>query len=328
MANKKTTPEDSLSALLGKLTNDEQSELLDILQDMSDTYASAISETFYRYQCPNYKKLTKSLAPCLEPILETDEIDDKLKAELMRGCSSISKEELEDALRNLVLCIFVEFKDTKEPEFMFLVVAVFWVMEHYELEDCLDIVLEILRQDYDFYAVFFNTKLASLLAIMIYQLGKNRLDELQEFMKEPGLIPFGKYFVADAVAHIAVETPERRAEVMDWFCKILDCYLEKMAAGEPDIPFVTDHISKCLLDIRGVEALPVLEKINAKYSLPNHEAPAFETLKRQMPGNKITGMKFTTIDEYLDKNDIDYYVMRFDDDDYDPSYFDLDDDRF
>lgn len=328
MANKKTTLEDSLSALFGKLTINEQSQLKDILQDMSDTYASSLSEAFYRYQCPDYKKETKSLAPCLEPILDTDEIGDKLKADLVRGCSAISKEELEDAIRNLVWCIFVEFKDTKEPEFMFLIVAVFWLMEHYELEDCLDIVLEIMRQDCDFYAVFYNTKLASLLAIMIYQLGRNRLDELQEFMKEPGLIPFGKYFVADAVAHIAVETPERRAEVMDWFCKILDFYLENFATGEPDIPFVTDHISKCLLEIRGVEALPVLEKINAKYKLPNQEAPAFKTLKRQMPGHKITGLECTTINEFLDKNDIDYYVMRFDDDDFDLSDYDLLGDRF
>lgn len=323
MAKKKTTPEEHLAALLGELTPEEQSKVLDMLQDMSDAYASELSETFYHHQCPNYKKMTKSLAPCLEPILETDEMDDNLKSELVRLCSTLPKEELEDALRNLILCTFVEFNETKEPEFMFLVVAVFWLMEHYELEECLDIILEILRQDFDFYSVFFNTKLASLLAIMIYQLGKNRLDDLQEFMKEPGLIPYGKYFVAEAVAHIAVETPERRSEVMDWFCKILTCYLDKMAAGVPDVPFVIDHISKCMLEIRGVETLPVLEKINAKYNLPNQDAPAFATLKKKMPRHKITGLKFNSVDSYLANNDIDYYVIRLDDEDYDPSYFDL-----
>lgn len=328
MANKKTTPEEQMAALLGELTPEEQSQLLGMLQDMSENYVSELSKTFYHYQCPNYKKMTKALAPCLEPILETDDIDDNLKSELVRLCSPLSKEELGDAIRNLIWCIFVEFKETKEPEFMFLIVAVFWLMEHYELDDCLDIVLEILRQDSDFYAVFYNTKLASLLAIMIYQLGKNRLDTLLEFMKEPGLIPFGKYYVADAVAHIAVETPERRPEVMDWFCKILNCYLDKMAARVPDVPFVIDHISKCMLEIRGVEALPVLEKINAKYSLPTQEAPAFAKLKKKMPGHKITGLKFVTIDSYLANNDIDYYVMRLDDDDFDLSCFDLDNDRF
>ena len=42
-------------------------------------------------------------------------------------------------------------------------------------------------------------------------------DKLIDFAKEEGLHTYCKYQVFPAVAHIAIQQPERRAEVIEWF---------------------------------------------------------------------------------------------------------------
>ena len=57
------------------------------------------------------------------------------------------------------------------------------------MEHCLDIVLEVLRQDLDFYDFYFGYLYETMLSAITYQLGQNQLDVLMDFMKEPGLLP-------------------------------------------------------------------------------------------------------------------------------------------
>ena len=54
------------------------------------------------------------------------------------------------------------------------------------MERCLDIVLEVLRQDLDFYDFYFGYLYEAMLSAITYQLGQNQLDVLMANMPTSG----------------------------------------------------------------------------------------------------------------------------------------------
>lgn len=313
MANKDMTPEEFFDELMSMLTSEEQKAALELLQSSSGQINTDYSELFYHYQCPDYKLLTKPLAPYLKPLWNKEEFDDMFKQELLVHCAFVSKEEMTQELRNLMYHVFVDFQEKGDVEYQCRVLGAFWLMERFELEDCLDVVLESLRQDIGFYETYYSYGFEDIPSILIYEFGKNRLDELFDFMKESGILPIAKVKVAKAVAHIVVETPGRRLEVINWFCKLLNYYLEIMDEDDMYHPIIIDTIARCLLDIRGVEALSILEQFYTRFQIPSFEAPDFETLKEEMPDSEIEGLEFSSIDEFL----ADYDAELYKDDDWD-----------
>lgn len=115
-----------------------------------------------------------------------------------------------------------------------------------------------------------------MLSAITYQLGQNQLDVLMDFMKEPGLLPMSKYRVIEAVAHIVITHPDRREEVMDWFGNLLSYYFDVLKEQKNDIcsTLLLDHVTACMMDIRGVETLPILQKIYRTYHIKPYGIPS------------------------------------------------------
>lgn len=85
----------------------------------------------------------------------------------------------------------------------------------------LEAVLEVLRQNNEFYDYHLGDVSTEMLVPVLYQLGQHRLDRLAEFMREEGLLTDFKYFVMEAVVQIALHQPERRSEIIAWFADLL-----------------------------------------------------------------------------------------------------------
>ena len=97
----------------------------------------------------------------------------------------------------------------------------------------------------------------------LYLLGQNRLPQLLEFMKEPGLYTFARCHVAPAVALIARLQPERREEVIEWFRQVLTFFTENLADNIYCDGTLAGMLVSDLLDIRAEELLP---EIKAMYT--------------------------------------------------------------
>ena len=96
-------------------------------------------------------------------------------------------------------------------------------------EDSLAVILELLRQREEFFDYYFGDTGDEVFVPTLYLLGQNRLPQLLEFMKEPGLYTFARCHVAPAVALIARLQPERREEVIEWFRQVLTFFTENLA---------------------------------------------------------------------------------------------------
>lgn len=302
--NNLTCLADLIHHILAQMTEEEQQVAFDAIT----RYLNSVNENLsreYTHQRLDYNQMIQPLAPYLMPLWEMEELDDYLPCQLYNACDKIPKKELERDLRNFVFNLLAKYSCSPDDSCDYQLWYVLSVMERYRLEHCLDIVLEILRQDKSFIGYCFGLIPANLLAAIVYQLGRKQLPVLMEFMKEPGLLPLAKYRVAQAVAHIVITTPARRGEVMGWFGKLLNYYYEVLKDEHNTIcpTILIDYITACMLDIRGVENLPILEKIYHTYNLSSEDIPNIEEVKEKMPHTEMCGLEIDSVvmavDEYL-----------------------------
>lgn len=311
MAKKGKNKAESFAGVLSMLSAEKLFQDTERLGRSPEEILGLFSEQNYLHQCPDYALQITPIASYLLPLWVVDgEIDEDLRENLLLSCSSVPKEELVRELRNFVLNTFVDFQEDSEDLLPSQLWGVFWLMEHFELTSCLDVVLEIMRQDVCYLDAYFDYGFEEVLSTIVYQLGRNKLDILLGFMQEPDILSLGKYRVVEAVANIVIEDASKRLEVMNWFCKVLNFYYEELSAGNDRHSMTVDWISKCLLNIRGVEALPILEKIYKHFDIPSFEAPNFNILKKDMANSELVGLNFNTMKEFLLK-----YAEEFVDDD-------------
>ena len=88
-----------------------------------------------------------------------------------------------------------------------------WLLEHYHLTDCLDVVLELLRQDAWFYSAY-NDHCPEALSAALCQLGSDKPEVLKDMLYEQGLIPLSKPIVFNALTAIAIRHPQKRLAII------------------------------------------------------------------------------------------------------------------
>lgn len=305
MTKKKNSPSlnNIFEDLMSLLTPEEQQMAIELLNNGPNGINEELSHIYYHHQCPDYSLIAQPIAPYLMCLWTMEDVSDLSPVELYVSCSEIPQETLERDLRNFIFNILVAYRKMPEKCYSYRMWYALGMMEHFHMERCLDIVLEVLRQDLDFYDFYFGYLYENMLSAIIYQLGRNHLDVLMDFMKEPGLLPMAKYRVVEAVAHIVIAHPAQRIEVMGWFCKLLNDYFDLLKDQENDIcsTLLLDHITACMMDIRGVETLPILEKIYRTYHIEPYGIPNVSVLKKKMPYTEMHGLEMERVEDYLDE---------------------------
>ena len=192
------------------LTPEEQEIAFELFNDGANQVDEELSHIYYHHQCPDYRLIAQPIASYLMPLWTMDDMSSLSPAEIYSSCAVIPQETLERDLRNFIFNIFVVYRKMPEKCYSYRMWYALGIMEHFRMEHCLDIVLEVLRQDLDFYDFYFGYLYETMLSAITYQLGQNQLDVLMDFMKEPGLLPMSKYRVIEAVAHIVITHPDRQ----------------------------------------------------------------------------------------------------------------------
>lgn len=129
--------------------------------------------------------------------------------------------------------------------------------------DSLEVVLETLRQNLDYYDFHFGDSRNEVYVPTLYLLGKDRLPTLLSYMKEPGLYTFARCMVSPAVALVARMYPERRSEVIDWFRNLLQFYVEELPRKICCDGTLVGLIMSDLMDLHASELLPEIKAVFA-----------------------------------------------------------------
>lgn len=206
----------------------------------------------YSYQAPQYPEELNLTHPELNVEFKSDS-DFLLPDEEIERILSLPRESLIVDLQQIVLYLIGQNDGN-----LTLIQALFFLGE-LRAEEALDTVLEVVRQDDDFFDTNFGASYMDVMGQTLYYVGRNRLPDLLAFMKEPGLNTYFKIAVHYVINYVSDE-PGRRGEVLDWYRDLLNFYKE----NAKDLSLYSAPLGGLtiagMLDIYPVEILPDIKE--------------------------------------------------------------------
>lgn len=209
--------------------------------------------------------------------------------ESIREILELPRESLIHDLEQMALyeigCFSMETPDNSDevlaPD---LFIHVSFFLAELRAEDSLKVILETMRQRSEFYDYYFRKLSNKILIPTLYLLGRNRLPELMDYMKEPGLYTFIRPFVPGAVEFIARMQPERRGEVIEWFRELLIFYTHHLAETIYCDGALAGMLIIDLIKLQAVELLPEIKALYDTGLVDTGSCGNFEKVKTQLSG--------------------------------------------
>ncbi len=128
-------------------------------------------------------------------------------------------------------------------------------------EECLPVVLDVLRQKEDFLDFWFGETAEFFVFPCLFRIASGQLPQLQQFMKERYVPPYSKIMVNATVAQIAWHNMQRLPEVSDWFGSIFEHYKLNLAdKGLIDSDLIAWMIASAG-ELSLKELLPIIETL-------------------------------------------------------------------
>ena len=260
---------DALTDMLGAMSPEERMQLMANLEKIaqSESPVNDLLEVTYTYQCPDYTREVKPLAGYLQPLLRSALPSDVLLAyeEAYGEMVSLSHQEQEDVMRNffmhiladgLTRCFAQEANATALP-----MIAGFQLVDDFKLTGLLDIILELLKQNMDFYGFYFGA-FEEAITLILAHVGVGHLEELKEMMKTEGFLPEAYPIIFKAVVQMAVEDPFCRLQVLGWAADVLKSCVEVTFPA-----MAMDWLVEALAVIKAVDLLPLVKDIYKKFDI-------------------------------------------------------------
>lgn len=260
---------DALTDMLGAMSPEERMQLMANLEKIaqSESPVNDLLEVTYTYQCPDYTREVKPLAGYLQPLLRSALPSDVLLAyeEAYGEMVSLSHQEQEDVMRNffmhiladgLTRCFAQEANATALP-----MIAGFQLVDDFKLTGLLDIILELLKQNMDFYEFYFGA-FEEAITLILAHVGVGHLEELKEMMKTEGFLPEAYPIIFKAVVQMAVEDPFCHLQVLGWAADVLKSCVEVTFPA-----MAMDWLVEALAVIKAVDLLPLVKDIYKKFDI-------------------------------------------------------------
>lgn len=178
---------------------------------------------------------------------------------------ALSRETLIEDLNQIILYELGKSCDTITDEmrdkYANTITHVLFLLGEIKATESLQTVLEIFRQNDESFNFHFANTHATTVRPTLYHIARNQIDVLLAYMKEPGLYSYARGFITPAVAAIAVNEPERREEIIDWFRQLLRFLIVNVADSSVYDASLAGTIVADLLDINATELLPEIKEL-------------------------------------------------------------------
>ena len=260
---------DALTEMLSAMSPEEKMQLMANLENIAQAGSPMddILEASYTYQCPDYTREVKPLAGYLQSLLGAALPSDVLHAYEVahKELEPLSHQEQEDAMRNFFMhilagglthCFAQEANATALP-----MIAGFQPVDDFKLTGLLDVILELLKQNMDFYEFYFGA-FEEAITLILAHVGVGHLEELKEMMKTEGFLPEAYPIIFKAVVQMAVEDPFCRLQVLGWAADVLKSCVEVTFPA-----MAMDWLVEALAEIKAVDLLPLVKDIYKKFDI-------------------------------------------------------------
>lgn len=225
-----------------------------------------LTYTEYAYNYPEYPQ-ELALTHAELNVLFLPENKYSLPKETTDIILALPAESLIEDLKHIILYTIGEVVRFTEDEYLeksedhSAIMHALFILGELRAEQCLDVVLEVMRQNDFFMDVQLGDSGNQILPLTLYYTGRNRLPDLFEYVKEPGLYPYLRYFVFTAVTIVCRQEPERREEVIDWFRNVLLFYTDNFKDSTVFDSNLAGMLLFELIEINAKELLPEIKQL-------------------------------------------------------------------
>ena len=251
---------DQMADMLRNMSDDEQEQVLNSMLGITHL-AEVENKTFYTYKKPDYEKNAPRMLQWLGPFWNARYEDDKVElchfVEEDGRRMKLTPQQKRDEMRGYMNMLFARF-DKDRLDNRWKLYGPLWMMEREKMTDCLDLVLEALRQDaYFMHAYIFRYE--EWPSAVVYQLGKDQIDTLEKFLYEQGIIPDAKTIVLNALLWTLIRQPEKRLRITAILTKFLNHCLDICRQGASTMNL--EFYAIALATAHVTETLPILQQM-------------------------------------------------------------------
>lgn len=251
-------PDLDKETIMERLANFEDSPLV-------KTYGPS---TEYTYQHPMYPETLQLTTPdWFYEELNKPANSISLKEELVNRILELPYDLVRENLERIILyhlgqtCECIP-EDIEEDDYTGIIGnSVILLGEVGNADSSLDVVLELLRQNDDFFHYLFGDAGADIFVPTLYLLGQNRLDCLTDFVKEEGLDTYCKSHVFTGITQIALHQPERRGEILKWYREMIRFAIQKLPETQWFDCDLAAFLVCELIDLQAKELLPDIQDL-------------------------------------------------------------------
>ena len=261
-------------------------DLLDGFEDMIG-YSQNLPDTEYTYQHPVYPDTLDLIHPEIYTLFADPRYTYGLPKEEIDRLLALPHADLRHDAERILLyeigrtCDEIS-QEQWDAEYISVVVHSVFFLGEVGDADSLKVVLEALRQREEFYEFHVGDSGEEVFVPTLYLLGKDRLDLLMDYVKEPGMYTFARVKVFPAVALVARRDASRREEVIEWFRGVLKFYTEQLPETAYCDGCLVGMMIAELMDIKAKELLPEIEAIFATECVDVSCAGDFKDVKEDI----------------------------------------------
>jgi len=192
-----------------------------------------------------------------------------------------------------------------------------------ESSGSINYVLNIFRQDEEFFELYFGDLLNEMIWEPVYKIANSKLDILSEFMYEPGIYTYAKSVIPDIVEQVFIHQ-DRREEVTEWFKDVLGFYLKSSLDDNVIDSDVIAFIISGVAELKIEELLPVIKKLFERKIVSTGICGSFSDIEKDILSNRNFHNErelLTIFDRYEQTNTIfENNKQPYDNDFFDPPY--------
>lgn len=180
---------------------------------------------------------------------------------------SLPPDEVATDLSNLILYeigrTYKQIEEDIDVEDNFSLMHAIIFLAHVDSNKALDAILEILRQTSEFADFHFGDLAPEYLFLALAMAGKNDIDKIEQYLREPGYESYMRIQGVYALAAILHTQPERRDEIIEVLRRLILSIKERIGALDTYDGDFAGFVMSVLMDIKAVELIPEIKQLFA-----------------------------------------------------------------
>ncbi len=247
-------------------------------------------------------------------------IDKKLIVEILALPRQSLIEDLNKVLEDSIIR-FNYFKTKADDggfddKYYSFVIHTLFLLSEIEATESLENILEVLRQDNDYFQLYIGDILTEYMWLVLYKTTTFELDTCKQFMFEPGIYTYSKASVSEMVNQIAQHQPHRKDEVIEWYRDVFRFFLNSSIKDNVIDSNLLGLLVNDVLDFKGTELMPEIEELYKREIVDLNSCGDIEEVKRHLTDNKDIGYKKEIISIFDIYEEIKSWATNNDYDDY------------